>query len=91
MAFSRSSSRTYLFGGFGLTRASEGSDEIREDRLADLRAWDGTAWTELATSERPAPRAFHGMACDDARGVVVIFGGHDRRDLWECKASSSRS
>ena len=90
MAFSRSSSRTYLFGGFGLTRASDGSDEIREDRLSDLWAWDGTAWTELALGERPAPRAFHGMACDDARGVVVIFGGHDRRDLWEFKLPNPR-
>lgn len=83
MAFSRSSSRTYLFGGFGLTRAPGAEGVIAEDRLSDLWTWNGNAWEEIATIERPEARAFHGIACDASRGVVILFGGHDRRDLWE--------
>ena len=58
--------------------------------LADTWAWDGDAWTQLATScgaSCPAARQGHAMSFDAARNQVVLFGGRnasagDLGDTW---------
>ena len=47
---------------------------------------DCAEWT-LRTTEGPAPRTGHAVVYDAARGVTLLFGGHDgsapRADTWE--------
>lgn len=51
--------------------------------------WDGTDWQPSSvTGVKPPKRADHGMAYDEARKRVVIFGGYDINsqrlsDTWE--------
>jgi hypothetical protein len=42
--------------------------------------WKGGKWTELTLSNSPEPRVFAGMAYDEARGQVVLFGGQSVAD-----------
>lgn len=54
--------------------------------LADTWVWDGTAWTQLDPAHVPPARNYTGMAYDEARGTVVMFGGYSRSgwlgDTW---------
>jgi hypothetical protein len=69
-----------LFGGFNGTT-----------RLGDTWEWDGTTWTERATTG-PTPRVLGpGMAYDSTRQRTVLFGGFDgayRNDTWEWNGTS---
>jgi hypothetical protein len=59
--------RTMMFGGYFY-----GDHD-------DLWDWDAatTSWTQWPrTSPWPAPRQHHAMAYDEARGVLVVFGGY---------------
>lgn len=51
-----------------------------------LRSGGGTTWTQQPkTSTWPAPRSFHALTYDAARGQTVLFGGFDTdeiRDTW---------
>jgi len=38
-------------------------------------AWDGTTWTELSPKSSPGARWTHGMAYDESRQRIVLFGG----------------
>jgi hypothetical protein len=76
MAFDSARGVTVLFGG-GFNNG-------------DTWEWDGTTWSERASSG-PAPRAWHAMAYDTARRVTVLFGG-DRSgvldgETWEWDGS----
>jgi hypothetical protein len=57
--------------------------------FADTWSWDGTAWTRLQPASSPPAREAHSMACDAARGRIVLFGGAGRfgaplfGDAWE--------
>src|SRR5262249_41716876 len=42
--------------------------------LNDTWEWDGTSWTQVASSG-PSPRQFHAMAYDSTRRRIVLFGG----------------
>ena len=73
MAYDAGRGVTVLFGGL--------SDVLVYDPGGDLPLfhsdtweWDGTAWS-LRDTVGPAPRAFHAMAYDAARGVTVLYGG----------------
>src|SRR5207237_767619 len=44
-------------------------------RTADTWTWDGTNWTQMATSTAPYPRLWASMAFDSQRGQTVMFGG----------------
>jgi cysteine-rich repeat protein len=64
------------------------------DEPAATWEWDGVAWTERTPAVSPSGRAAHGMAYDDARAKVVLFGGVDLisgdtlDDTWEWDGSA---
>jgi hypothetical protein len=55
----------------------------------DIWEWEGNAgtWTDRTPAgAKPSARGWHGLACDAARGKVVLFGGYDGsyyQDTWE--------
>ena len=63
--------------------------------LADTWEWDGTAWTQKATTG-PSARVHQSMAFDRARGRVVLYGGfnsatqQELSDIWEWDGTSWR-
>jgi hypothetical protein len=53
---------------------------------ADLWSWNGARWQLLPAVTRPPSRDFAEIAADDARGVIVLFGGSRSgypNDTWE--------
>jgi hypothetical protein len=54
--------------------------------LADTWAWNGTAWSKLATPAAPSARAGAAMADDPLTGGLVLFGGMQSQtalgDTW---------
>jgi hypothetical protein len=53
----------------------------------DTYTFDGTVWTKRTPVTSPSPRAYSTMAYDEARGLVVLFGGLDAKgavlgDTW---------
>ncbi|MBE2197368.1 MAG: hypothetical protein IAE79_02080 [Anaerolinea sp.] len=77
-----------LFGGRRSFR-SEGDLEAKYVTLLnDTWEYDGEKWYEVKTPQSPLPRYLHAMAYDEARGVIVLFGGADAdnnalNDTWE--------
>ncbi len=78
---------TVLFGGY---------DYVTGTTLGDTWEWNGSTWTQVATTGPPA-RAWCRMAYDSTRGVMVLFGGRDPRkdnayadygDTWEWNGST---
>ncbi len=70
----------FVYGGFWNAVGAYG----------DSWAWDGSAWTQVATTG-PSPRSAHSMAFDSTRGVVVLFGGNAGgalADTWEWDGTS---
>ena len=54
----------------------------------DTWVWNGAAWTLLAPAVRPPKRYSHGMAYDEARQRIVVYGGmawlaNFYDDTWE--------
>lgn len=50
--------------------------------------WDGARWLQRRTAQAPRVRQGYSLACDAARRVVVLFGGHEPvgpslGDTWE--------
>lgn len=58
-----------LFGGLSLV-----SDLGPE---ADTWLWDGSSWHVLSVSSRPPGREGAAMACDEATGTILLFGGEN--------------
>ena len=65
-----------------------------DEPFHDLWSWDGVLWREVDQGlTRPPERHLHGVAFDESRGVIVLFGGtkhppvnspsHDFGDTWE--------
>lgn len=79
MCYDSARGRVLLFGGTAST----------------LWEWDGMAWLPRTSSVAPSPRVHHAMAYDEARQVVVLFGGRDPfattallGDTWEWNGTS---
>jgi hypothetical protein len=77
MVYDGAHSRTVLFGG---------SDGCCKD-FGDTWTWDGTVWTQVATTG-PEARYEMGMTYDSARHRTVLFGGiilagTEFGDTWE--------
>jgi hypothetical protein len=71
LAYDSARHRTVLFGG-GL-QFSDGTFALNDETWE----WNGSSWSAAAPSPRPTARWVHSAAFDEARGVVVIFGGMD--------------
>lgn len=69
LAFDSAHGQMVLFGTASQTPADPAS--------AKAETWirAGGKWTQLALSTSPRPRVFAGMAYDEARSQVVLFGG----------------
>jgi hypothetical protein len=84
MAYDSARGRVVLFGGDTGTP------------MQDTWEWDGArgAWTNRTpTGGSPPARAMHAMAYDEARGRVLLFGGHTcsgciLQDTWEWDGES---
>ncbi len=80
LAYDSARGRTFLFGG-RLVDSSILSNDTWE--------FDGRSWMEVLPSTRPPARSLHGMAYDEARGRVVLFGGCcANQDTWEWDGTS---
>lgn len=75
MSYHAARGELVLFGGRALT----GSFAL----LADTWVFDGVDWTQRFPLHAPSARIQHGMADDERRGVVVLFGGATQTDTWE--------
>jgi hypothetical protein len=64
--------RIVLFGGS--VRTGVGSDFREGNFQSDTWEWDGEEWTKLEDTGPPG-RSFHGLAYDDKREHIVLFGG----------------
>ncbi|MCP4426227.1 MAG: hypothetical protein GY803_17185 [Chloroflexi bacterium] len=84
IAYDTERNTAVLFGGSTAWVGGNWSDWIPEN---DTWIWDGRDWMEVNPPTSPSDRLAHGMAYDAMRGVVVLFGGYDRRgslnDTWE--------
>jgi cysteine-rich repeat protein len=66
MAYDVALGKSVLFAGFGT------------DALADTWMWDGAQWTQPPPLPlAPTQRGSSGMAYDERRGEIVLFGGYD--------------
>jgi hypothetical protein len=81
-AYDTKRSRLVMFGG---AASFLGND--RWDFRNDTWEWDGSNWINVSPKESPEGRTKPGMAYDENRGVVVMFGGVGRDgllcDTWE--------
>jgi hypothetical protein len=66
MAYDASRQRVVLFGG-----------AVESGQFGDTWEWDGTRWTQVATTG-PSARAGMQLAYDERRRVIVGFGGYDQ-------------
>ncbi len=77
-----------LFGGRRSFRSAGDLEAKYVTVLNDTWEYDGEKWYEIRPSQSPPPRYLHAMAYDEARGVIVLFGGADAdnnalNDTWE--------
>jgi hypothetical protein len=79
-AFDPLRGRAVLFGG-----ATQNMGSI-SDQLDDTWEWDGADWVKIPTTYQPFPRVNGAMVYDEARQVMVLFGGQYKNirlnDTW---------
>ena len=66
MAYDAARNVVILFGGL---------DNATQLASSETWEWDGNTWTQRTPATSPSPRYGHTMAYDNARNVVVLFGG----------------
>lgn len=80
LAYDRARKQVVMFGGIG------DGPRGQQPFFNDTWVWEGVSWTQAAAGGPPA-RYAHGMAYDDARGVVLLYGGSDATgpllDMWQ--------
>ena len=78
MVYATARGITILFGG------TDGAQQLDE-----TWSWDGTTWSPVVVATRPSKRVSHALAYDEARDVVVLFGGNNAalNDTWELTAA----
>jgi len=76
IAYDTARGRAILFGGLSdfLGIKSHGGSYLYNN---DTWEWDGTDWQKMTPEHIPSPRAYHAMAYDAKRGVILLFGGQD--------------
>ncbi len=81
IAYDTTRNRAVLFGG----RSKNARNEYFT--AGDTWEWDGNDWIEVHTEDSPPARFYPSMAYDEARRVVVLYGGSNQngilRDVWE--------
>lgn len=87
LAFDRTRGVTILFGGAFCERP-EDADEAQCYPQSDTWEFDGEKWYQVELPLSPPARYGHAMTFDEARGVVVLFGGigidgNTLNDTWE--------
>jgi len=92
VAYDSGRGRIVLFGGGW--QAPEGTPD-RDLWLSDLWEWDGQAWRVLLASGPPSQGGQPGLVYDEARQVLVLFGGggstdHHLAGTWEWNGSRWR-
>ncbi len=68
MAYDAATQQVILFGGYARSLGYPGT-------LDDTWAWNGTTWTQLRPVSSAPARSDAGLAYDEARGQLVLFGG----------------
>lgn len=68
MAYDRARKRFVMFGG------SDSDPSGRTKLYGDTWEWDGTRWTQMATTG-PGARCHHAMAYDEVLHKVILVGG----------------
>lgn len=84
MAYHAVERRTVLYGGWRWTDRAEG----RWEANAELWQLDGRGWARWPTPDQAPDLSRAGMAYDERRGRLVLFGGRDGEwmpnvDTWE--------
>jgi hypothetical protein len=88
MAFDSAHGQMVLFGTASQSPANPAAAK------SETWIWQGGKWTELTLPNSPAPRVFAGMAYDEKRGQVVLFGGQSvanggaLQDTWTWDGSA---
>jgi pimeloyl-ACP methyl ester carboxylesterase len=81
VAYDTRRGRAVMFGG------ASGWEENEWLYEADTWEWNGTDWVLCSPPTSPPGRVAHSIAYDEARGLVVLFGGKNRDgvlgDTWE--------
>lgn len=72
-------SAVVLFGGY---------EPVDKVPLADTWTYDGTNWTQLATTIAPPPRSGHAMSYDRKHDRIVVFGGSADTATWELSGTT---
>ena len=77
MVYDSARGQITLFGGAYSAPDVYGGDRspLTYSTLNDTWVWDGANWAQKSPLASPPARVYHGMAYDDARGQVVVFGG----------------
>ncbi|MBI5529276.1 MAG: hypothetical protein HY897_23370 [Deltaproteobacteria bacterium] len=88
LAYDMTRRRVVLFGGsVGMVGTCDGGATNRCDVTWE---WNGVSWRKRLPAHKPSARLSMGMAFDNARDRVVVFGGQDvarLNDLWEWDGS----
>ena len=66
MAYDGIHHRILLYGGFSYPSGVP---------LTDLWSFDGVSWENITPATAPTPRADFGLAFDDSRNLLVLYGG----------------
>lgn len=69
VAYDSTRKRVLLFGGF------VGNSIVSLTLLSDLWAWDGSTWVEITPAISPPGRSSMGLAYDEQRDELLMFGG----------------
>ena len=81
MVYDAKHKTTVLFGGATF-------NGMASSVLGDTWTWDGTTWVDRTPATSPPVREATALAYDEARGVIVMFGGSSQTnnafaDTWE--------
>jgi len=81
IAYDSRRGRVMVFGGS--LNIADGGYPPQPTFLRDLWEWDGRVWTEVSADGPPSGGGLPGLAYDDVRGRLVLFGGGNLEGTWE--------
>lgn len=83
MAYDSRRGRVVIFGGGLQLPDGQFPPDTTGAWLRDLWAWDGRHWTRLAAGGPPSRGGQPGLAYDELRDRLVLFGGGHLDGTWE--------